>query len=251
MAYLSMAYRDELEALRAHVERLESENAGLARELAELRGAPGPEGERPRAHGWLGGPLRLEVERSVEGELPRAGHEQVVEVLRARFGMIGETTVLGSTLTWKVGRPSASRTIEVTITARDGRTRVRAVERLGDLAGGLFGGVVGGAGGGGLGAVVPLGVIVDPLLAIVLAPAWLGAVYAIVRAGYRRVTLAREREIQHVVRELDEAIRTSIAQVAPRVRVADGRAGSDDETVSDDEIGIGRDRDAAQTTRAR
>ena len=251
MAYLSMAYRDELEALRAHVERLESENAGLARELAELRGAPAPDATRPSAHAWLGGPLRLEVERSVEGELPRAGHEQVVEVLRARFGMIGETTVLGSTLTWKVGRPSASRTIEVTITARDGRTRVRAVERLGDLAGGLFGGVVGGAGGGGLGAVVPLGVIVDPLLAIVLAPAWLGAVYAIVRAGYGRVTLGREREIQGVVRELDEAIRTSIAQVAPRVRVADERTGSDDGAASGDEIGLERVRDAAQTTRAR
>ena len=242
-----MAYRDELEALRAHVERLEGENATLRRENGELRGGVGADESPSRTNGWLGGPLRIEVERSVAGELPPAGHELVVELLRERFGVIGETSVLGSTLTWKVGPPNTSRTIEVTITAREGRTRVRVLERLGDLAGGLFGGIVGGVGGGGLGAVIPLGVIVDPLLALVLAPAWVGAVYSIVRAGYGRATRGRERELHAVAGGLEDVIHRSIAQSGARVRVAE--VGPDDTHDAADDAA--RERDEAQRARSR
>lgn len=206
-----MAYRDEAEALRARVDQLERDNDALRRENATLRGEPVPRGARAASVGerLLGGRLVLTEARELDVELPPSGHEDVLEVLRSALGTIGETSVVGSTIAWRVGPPTTQRVIEVMISAREGRTLVRAIERLGGLAGGLFGGVVGGAGGGGLGVIAPLAAMVDPTLALVAAPAWVAAVYTIVRSGYASTARRREKELAALADALARAVRTA------------------------------------------
>ena len=92
----------------------------------------------------LGGPTRLAHQIEIDGELPEAAHEDIVETLRERFEMVGQTTTVGRTLAWTtLGAPS-QRVVEISVSVRKGRTLIRASERLGNLAGGLFGGIVAG-----------------------------------------------------------------------------------------------------------
>ncbi|AKF11743.1 hypothetical protein [Sandaracinus amylolyticus] len=211
-----MAYRDENDALRARIEQLERENAELRRERAHLR-APlrtTTTGER-----LLGAPLVLIEEREIDGALPASAHEEVLETLRAAFGAIGDGQSVGHTLTWRLGPPARQRIVEVIVTSREGRTRVRVLERLGTLAGGLFGGIVGGAGAGGAAVIAPLLALVDPVLALVSVPLWIGAVHAFVRAGYESTANARARELDGLTNEIERLVRHRVAQDVPKVRV--------------------------------
>ncbi|UJR84808.1 hypothetical protein [Sandaracinus amylolyticus] len=232
-----MAYRDENEALRARIEQLERENDELRRERAQLR-APlrtTTTGER-----LLGAPLVLIEEREIEGALPASAHEEVLETLRAAFGAIGDAQSVGQTLTWRLGPPAGQRIVEVIVTSREGRTRVRVLERLGGLAGGLFGGIVGGAGAGGAAVIAPLLALVDPVLAFVSVPLWIAAVHTLVRAGYESSANARARELDGLTKELERVVRHRVAQDGPRVRV--------DATERDDEAEQARTAGARRAT---
>lgn len=71
------------------------------------------------------------VERTVDGELPPSGFEAVVEDIQSTLGMAGHVTALGHSLTWSPAAPGEEgRKVVVTLTIRDGRTRVRIEERL-------------------------------------------------------------------------------------------------------------------------
>ncbi|MDQ3035916.1 MAG: hypothetical protein M3Y87_26165 [Myxococcota bacterium] len=216
-----MAYRDEADALRARIEQLESELGALRGEHASLRGTR-REDSSPRGLGerLLGGKVVIAQSRELDVVLSASDHDGVLDAMRSALGSIGETNVVGSTLAWRIGPPRTQRVVEVVISARDGRTKIRIVERLGSLAGGLFGGVVGGAGGGGLGVVVPLLAMFDPALAFVAAPAWVAGVYSIVRSAYGRTARRRERELASLMDELERTIRASARNEPPQVRVA-------------------------------
>jgi hypothetical protein len=225
----SVSYRDETDALHARIAQLEQENAELSRRNEAL--AAGRQDDAT-ARGWLGGPTRVDHERVFEGDLPASTHERVVEVLRERFRAVGETTVLGNTLTWRIGPPSMPRAIEVVLSARDGQTRLRISERNGNLAGGLFGGLLGGMGGGLVGVILPLVTMTEGFLtALALSTAWLGLTYLGVRALYGRAVSRRERELRTAAEEVDAVIERALAASATKVRVqAPEEADEDDAT---------------------
>lgn len=236
-----MAYRDDADALRARIDQLERENGALRRDVAELRGelvpAPSAEGIGERL---LGGKVVITLSGELDVMLPPSAHELALETMRSALGSIGETNVVGGTIAWRTGPTASQRIVEIVVTARDGVTRVRIVERLGGLAGGLFGGVVGGAGGGGLGVVVPLLAMLDLTLAMVAAPAWIAGVYAIVRSAYGATARRRERELEVLMRELERVIRSSAArEAAARVRVADEER-TDEDGAGDEDAEDGR-----------
>ncbi len=97
----------------------------------------------------IGAPLVLKFERSLPGELPEDRFESLLPNIQDAVEGYGQPSLLGRTLTWQSTSPTSDRTLQVTASSRDGRTRIRIEERSSQLATQLFGGIVGGVGGGG------------------------------------------------------------------------------------------------------
>lgn len=116
---------------------------------------PTPEGiER-----LLGGPLMVDLERRVPGEVPDDRWDDVIhEISRAADGQ-GHPSVIGRTLSWVLSDPNRQRFLQVTVSNRDGETLIRIEERMQQLAGAIYGGLLGGVGGGvGLGVGLGVGI---------------------------------------------------------------------------------------------
>ena len=111
---------------------------------------------------FIGAPTHLVLERTIDGEVPvgRVRDARARDAAGARRRGPG---VDAGTLARvdDAGRPSrrgvSTRTIQVTVTPRNGRTTIRIEEPLGQLAGGLFGGLMGGLGGGSSGIAMGIG----------------------------------------------------------------------------------------------
>lgn len=205
----------------ARVEHLEGELHEARAEIQRLRGG---EGERSARRGWLGAPTRIELERTIEGELPEAAREEIVELLRMDLRELGRTEIIGRSLSWR-SEPDpqrGGRRIDVLVTVRNGKTRIQVREHLGGLAGGLFGGVVGGAGGGvGISLAISGGLLGFPLMAAG-GVAFAGLTYGIVRTAYSSVVRYRERELTRLTQDLEELVRDAVrAPVRARVEPFD------------------------------
>jgi hypothetical protein len=119
----------------------------IHRAAAELDSRPVPQARS----GFLGRPTRIDIERTLEGEVPESEFGALVDEIRRTVGDLGNFSTLGSTLAWdstRGGREARVRRISVTIVPRNGRTVIRIHESLTALAGELGGGLVGGLGGG-------------------------------------------------------------------------------------------------------
>ena len=222
-----MGYRDETDGLRARVSELEQELSEARGRIRELEG--GASAGKGIDRLLLGAPSRLAHEIELDGELPHAAHEEIVEALRERFAVLGQTTTVGRALAWTtLGAPS-QRFVEVSVSVRKGRTLIRASERLGNLAGGLFGGIVGGAGGGGLGLIVPAAMALGgSALAPWVAVVWVPAIYAAVRVGFARLARRRDAQLRAAVDELSAIAREHVSQSRARVRVERSADASDE-----------------------
>jgi hypothetical protein len=207
----------------SEVERIAAE-AGLdtalvRRAAAELQRPASP---APRANPWLGGPLNLVYEAQLPWEVPSEAHELMVQTMRETTGDIGDVSTIGRSLAWSTrvvntGKPTP-RTVQLSVTVREGTTTIRIEEGMSNLAGAMFGGIVGGVGGGGITLPV-FGAIglaaVTPLPAMLLIPlgiaGWVGGVWGIVRRSYASITRRRAAELQSAF--------TQILAIAERGRV--------------------------------
>lgn len=216
-----MTYRDERDGASARVTQLEEELEQAREEIARLRGGS------VKSNPWLGGPAHIQIERVVDGELPESAYEELVERLRAHVGQMGRSEKIGGTFAWQTepDMRGRGRNFNVRFTVRDGKTRIRIEERLGQIAGGLFGGIVGGAGGAGaINLLVWTGITGNPLLAAG-AIGWLGLVYGIVRTSFGAFARGRARKLEALAAELEDAAKAAM----PRVRV---------ETEEDEELEV-------------
>lgn len=217
-----MTYRDELEAALARADALERDLSdardkiasleGKKTELAPVRGAL----ERVGSARWLGAPMRLELDRVLEGEMPQSGYTELVEIVRKAFGNVGQVTLLPGSLTWSSILSQAS-TINpyasVYVTVRDGRTRIVMEERLGQLAGGIYGGIGGGIGSGGI--MLPLAVAwANPLLLAVTLPAWIGGISYLCFKVYRSRARKRATRFEKLADRLVDIAERHIASAA-------------------------------------
>jgi len=104
----------------------------------------------------VGDDLMLVRETAIPGEMAEVGFERIVEVTQRLSREHGQPSMLGRTLTWRAETPGKTRTVQLTVSVRDGATHVRLEENLHQFVGGLFGGTVTGVGVGlGLGLGVP------------------------------------------------------------------------------------------------
>ncbi len=228
-----VAYRDELEAAQARAESLERELAHARSELAVVRGGESQALARrgatelarsggalqrstddgKAARRWLGAPTLLTYSRTVEGEIPESSYTELVETMRDSLRSVGTTTVLPGSLAWATmaQQNGVAPTVNIYITARDGQTKIRAEQKLGNLAGGIFGGVGGGLGGGGI--MAPIAVAwVAPVLVPLALVAWLGGTYAGCRVLYRSRARKHADKLEALLEDLAAIAARQIAR---------------------------------------
>lgn len=173
---------------------------------AELdRRGPSPEGvER-----LLGGPLMVELERRVPGEVPEDRWDDVIhEISRAANGQ-GHPSVIGRTLSWVLSDPNRQRFLQVTVSNKEGETLIRIEERMQQLAGALYGGIVGGLGGGvglGVGLGVGIGAMGSAIFATVFPAAVIGGSFWAARMAFGSTAHGRRRTLTTLLDRLTELV---------------------------------------------
>src|SRR5262244_1026630 len=206
-----MTYREDVDAARARAEALEKELASARAEIDELKGArsealvrAGSQAlEKHAAVRWLGGPTRLALSRTIEGELPEEAYADLVGRSGMILGQIGNVTALKGLLSWS-STLSSGLVINVVVTSRDQKTTIRIKESLSRLAGGIFGGVGGGVGGGGMMLPV-LAAHAVPVLTPLAIAAWLGGVFALCRRLYSSIARRHSENLFDLLEQLVEA----------------------------------------------
>jgi len=137
--------------------------------------------------------------------VPRdAEADTVAEYIRHVLRLKGNVARFGQTLTWT--SRSVNRRVDITITARGGKTIIRADEHLGTLAGGLYGGLVGGLSTGGLatGIAIGIGAFHSGTAALGIALAFVTASYGLARTIFTTSAESRERELKRLVGRIAE-----------------------------------------------
>ena len=198
--------------------------AGIAtrsidRALAEHGLAPGASGalspvlikdltEPPNL--FLGGPVVIEYEVVVDGEVSERDFDVLGDVIRRRTaGDPGSLTAVGRSLNWS---SSGGRRMNVSITARRGKTTVRCTESLKQLAGPIFGPTMGAGGGGGGG--MTFGALMSthhPGIAIIGWASVVALSYGVARTIFVTQSGRRRKRLRELAEELATEIRDSIA----------------------------------------
>jgi serine/threonine protein kinase len=187
-----------------HVER-------AARELGRPAVPPAPK------TGWfLGSPNRIVVERMVEGEVSEQEYPTLVDEVRMVIGNVGQASTLGSSLAWRSVTPAGQvgRTVSLSITPANGRTRIRLEENSSPLAGALFGGLMGGLGGTSIPLSLGLafGALHIPLLAPVFLALGIGGSWSVARLAFRKSHEKRCRELESLADRLEAYARETISR---------------------------------------
>lgn len=151
----------------------------------------------------VGAPLNIVHEVDVPKEVRTEDFEVLALMIQRAIGDPGHVSALGKSLHWSAAQQQ--RRLQITIVPRNGRTIIRADERLQPLVGGLFGGIVGGVGGGvggGFGMPLGIGIWHSAVAGLGLFGATVVGAYLTARTLYRSIRGTRERELKDLVDEL-------------------------------------------------
>ena len=183
------------------------EPALVRRAAAELEVRPRPVETSP----WTGGPPRIVFERVLRGEAKVEAIETLVGVLREALGDRGQPSMVGRTFNWTSLTSSDrhgphDRELAITVTPRDGATRIRIEEQLGPSAQRVFGRMVGAVGvpGTAFAMLIGLAALHSPLVAVVLWLAVVCSAYLGGRSLYRRTVRQRTAELQELLVRVSE-----------------------------------------------
>jgi hypothetical protein len=175
---------------------------------------------RPILTPLFAAPFRLQEESDIDGEIAPADYELVVETIRATLHDEGAVSAFGRTLTWSSRIVSSKgRNVSVTLSPRNGRTRIRIDERLGQLAGGLYGGIVGGTSSMAVWAATSAWRATHAVVPTVLAAIAVElTTFSIARTIIGFVKRKRERQLATLRAQLEADVRESIALGPPDAR---------------------------------
>jgi protein kinase-like protein len=172
--------------------------------------------EPVRPNAWLGGPTRLLLERVVEGELPDAEWQALVDEIRRVLRNVGQVSQFGRSFSWvATRRGSSQRDLEIAVSVRGGRTSITIQENLAPLIGAVYGGIGGGMGGGGMGPIV--GILAGAMhlagtTVVAIVPLWLATTFVTARTVYRYNTRRRARELAGLADRLAALTRELVPQ---------------------------------------
>ncbi len=186
---------------------------------AHLRRAAAEVEAGPLASGFstvfLGTSPTISLERVIQGEIT----EDVFEILLPEIQLLdtgqGIPSLFGRTLTWRSNTASNTRSLQLTVSSRDGETQIRIEEQLHGFAGGLFGGLVGG-GGAGIGVGVGVGVGVDVLGSVLFSVAFplgvIGGCYLLARSIFGATVRRRQRALHGLMERLTEIVEREVSR---------------------------------------
>lgn len=169
---------------------------------------------------WLGGSTWLQLERSVDGEVPESEYEALVEIIHRTLGEVGQPSVLGRTFRWHAltgvgGQHAHGREIEVAVASRNGVTTIRIHEKLRALATQIFlGGIAGGGSTIGTFAAIGGATLLGPVGAVGGLLLGLGAAYGVARAFFSNRAEKRSAQLRTLLDRLTEHV-ASTAVAAP------------------------------------
>ena len=155
----------------------------------------------------VGAPLSIIREIEIPVEVRAEDFEVLALMIQRGVGDPGHVSVLGRSMHWSAAQQQ--RRLQISIVPRNGRTIIRADERLQPLVGGLFGGIVGGVGGGaGGGAALPLGIALMHSAAAGFGffGATVVGAYVLARTLYVSIRGSRERDLSNLLDELADHI---------------------------------------------
>ncbi len=186
----------------------------LQRAATELDREPERKGLGPLL---AGDTINLVIERSFDGELAVSDLEGLVPMINSAADTTGNVALVGKTLNFNGGGQQSSRSVQILVSSRAGKTQVRLEERYGQLAGGLFGGILGG-GGGGVGIAAGAGIggstgsialgLGIPLLVV-------GGCYALARTIFRSVVRKRRKKLTDLVNQIAAVVEESTRRLPP------------------------------------
>ena len=150
---------------------------------------------------FFGGPITLSLERTLDGDVREPRLEDFALELETASRADGQAALLGTSLTWRAGDPTTHmRALLVSVSWGEGRTHIRILERLHELAWIFFGSIVGGLGFGvGFGVGVGLGAHGSALFATVFPAVALSGSFLLARSIWRVVTRRRERRLRELL----------------------------------------------------
>jgi hypothetical protein len=155
-----------------------------------------------------GAPLRVVLERVVDGESDPASYADLLPLVLTAADLAGHASQVGQTFTWTSQDPTNVRQLQVLISASHGRTRIRLEERYSGMAGAIFGGGLGGIGGGlggGLGGALG-GALGSVGLGLGVPAVFIGATYVGCRAIYRRYVNRRRRILERLLQDVEDRL---------------------------------------------
>jgi hypothetical protein len=171
----------------------------VRRAAADLDAAQMPQ----RESAFLGGPMLLQFERIVDGEVPESEYEMLVEEIRRTFSITGIVTTLGRSLAWTTSPShSATRIINVSVVPKNGVTTIRIEEQLRAAVAGAF---VGTMGVGGVGTMFATIAALKGAFIAVLWPLGVGVTclsYITARLIYQSIVKRRTRELLQLLERL-------------------------------------------------
>lgn len=197
-----------LPELESIAEEAGIEGAAVRRAAAELESGVVVRPSGGLADRIAGEPLAATLEQVVPGEASREALESLIPLLQTASDAAGSVSQVGRTLTWQARDQGNLREIQVVITARNGETRIRIMERYGGLAGAVFGSGVGGVGGGvgfGVGLGVGLG-IGSALMAVMFPVTVIGLTYLGSRVVYTGVVRRRREVLDRLMADVVESL---------------------------------------------
>lgn len=151
-----------------------------------------------------GAPVMLQLEHSVEGEIPSERFDALIPIIQQATEGQGTASAVGRTLTWSSHTTDNTTSQQILVTSADGRTLVRWEERFGGLAGALFGGILGGGGIGlGAGGAAAIAGAAGPVALVIAVPVVLvGGSYALSRGIFTHIVKRREANARKVIAEI-------------------------------------------------
>ena len=176
---------------------------------------------------FMGAPTHLMLERTIDGEVPAEEYEALVLEIQRELDGVGQASTLGRSLVWTMQgvdrRRVATRTVQVTVAPRNGRTTIRIEEPLSQLGFGLFGGLMGGLGGGtsGIAMGIGMGVFNSAPIAVGLIGGFVTGSYLLARTIFGRMVRGRGERMQRLMSRLAEHVATTAVRTPEVSRPAE------------------------------
>lgn len=160
----------------------------------------------PAVNAFIGNAMSIVYEVEVPREVHEDDYETLVSIIRQQLGDPGHVSTLGRTFLWSSS--NQKRQLHISIASRNGRSVIRADERMRQVAGGIFGGVMGGGGGGSSGLAMGLGTGALQSVASGFALWGVGILssYLVARRLFHWSRAKRDRELRALVAQLAEAL---------------------------------------------